>query len=111
MTYDDLIDYFKKKIDPSDTRFSLFVRNLGTKREYTILNGTKKRYNWAYIIYDPNGYNPCVVNQGPFDERSYYYCNTIEDALEIGNFLLEHIDTWITTINQDDMLEQRIYDN
>ena len=111
MTYEGLIEYFKNKIDPSEKRFSLFIRNLGTKKEHTIVDGTKKRYNWAYIVYDPNGYNPCVVNQAADDERSYYYCNTVEDALEIGDYLLTHLDIWLTTINQDDMLEQRIYDD
>ena len=109
-TYEELVTHLKEKAKLiHDKPITVFIRNTETGRKEIITFGTNKKYNWAYIVYDPIYVDPYGFSVSSNEERASYICHTLEEAREIGDFLLDNSEYWSTKIDSEDMLEQFLH--
>lgn len=106
MTYEQLVCYLKKKASTNTDAVGIFLEDLSSRETATIINNNSKEYNRVYIVIGPAGMDEARRNSS---EASYYYCENLKEAQEIGEYLINSSSSWIIEINPEDMLEQ-IYD-
>ena len=123
-TYDQLVEHLQSIAANSvnDTiPCSLILCDKQTGAEALILPVSPKQqpiqkisnYNKAYIIYSPPAqYRNLQQTRYPkhfsYDKRteqSLYYCTTIAEAREIGEFLINNTQAWSISIDKEDVLE------
>ena len=107
MTFEQLVCHLKEKASANTDAVGIFLEDLSSGRTVTVINNTAKKYNQAYIVIGPAGVEE--MKQRGNSDASYYYCVSLIEAQQIGEFLINSSSDWITRIDPEDMLEQ-LYD-
>lgn len=104
MTYEQLVCHLRKKASTNTDAVGIFLEDHSSGKTATIINNDSRKYNRAHIVIGPSGIEE-TRKRGNSD-ASYYYCESLGEALEVGEFLIDSSSGWIIGIDPDDMLEQ-----
>lgn len=74
--------------------------DLSTNIEYKVVNNAQNKNNYYVIIYDP-------THKHKIYHGECYYCNSLEDAEAILQFILENEEIFVENLASDDVMNQK----